>query len=395
MADLANADTMDKCQPNRDQDKTHLRVLVLEDNADDVALISLILQRNGFQVIHDVAYTEETFNQRIAACSYDVIVANYNLPQLHGTESIELLRQKGLDIPVILVTGPLGETRAVECIKEGAADYVLKQHLARLPTAVRRALQEKRLRQEWRRAQEELMRSNRDLEQFAYVASHDLQEPLRMVAIFTQLLAERYSDKLDAEGKKYMQFVIGGAMRMQTMIEGLLTFSRLGQDGLKAKPTDCNQVVDQALRNLAGAVRDSGAVVTREDLPVIPADFGLLLQLFQNLIGNAMKFHRAEAPQVKVAAEDEGAHWVFSVSDNGIGIAPEFAENIFVIFRRLHTREEYPGNGLGLAICKKVVEQHGGQIWVESEPGRGATFRFTLPKRQAVKETESDDGEHT
>ena len=374
--------------------KTRLRVLIVEDDADDVALVSRALQMAGFEVVGDVAQTAEAFSERVRAAEYDVILADYNLPHWRGTDSIEILRHKGLDIPVILVTGSLGETLAVECIKQGAADYVLKDQLARLPTVVRRALQEKRLRQEYQRAQQELVRSNRDLEHFAYVASHDLQEPLRMVAIFTQLLAERYRGKLDADGERYMQFVTEGALRMQTMIEDLLTFSRLGRGGLNAKSTDCHQVVEKALHNLAGAVEESGAVVGYEGLPVVIADAGLLLQLFQNLLGNAIKFRRSEPPSIQVRAEEEGTEWVFAVSDNGIGISPEFAETIFVIFRRLHTRQEYPGNGLGLAICKKVVEQHGGRIWLESEPGQGSTFKFTLPKRQAPRPGEEDSGDH-
>ena len=383
----------DEAGPGQKHKGTRLRVLVLEDNADDAELVSLVLQRNGFDVVHDVADSEETFNARLGAAEYDVILADYNLPQWRGTDSIEILRQKGFDIPVILVTGSLGETMAVECIKQGAADYVLKQQLTRLPTVVRRALEEKRLRQQYQRAQQELLRSNRDLEQFAYVASHDLQEPMRMVAIFTQLLAERYRGKLDAEGEKYMQFVTEGALRMQTMIEDLLTFSRVGRGGLDLRATDCNAVVKKALSNLATAVKESGAVVNCEPLPVIFGDAGLLLQLFQNLLGNAIKFHGPNPPLVHICGKPEETQWRFSVADNGIGIAPDQAENIFVIFRRLHTRDEYPGNGLGLAICKKVVEQHGGRIWVESLPGRGSTFHFTLPKRRPAQGMEDGHGE--
>jgi light-regulated signal transduction histidine kinase (bacteriophytochrome) len=218
---------------------------------------------------------------------------------------------------------------------------------------------------------------------------------MRMVAIFTQLLAERYRGKLDAEGEKYMQFVTEGALRMQTMIEDLLTFSRVGRGGLDLRATDCNEVIKKALSNLATAVKETGAVVNCEPLPVVFGDAGLLLQLFQNLIGNAIKFHGPNPPLVQICGKPEKMHWLFSVADNGIGIAPDQAENIFVIFRRLHTRDEYPGNGLGLAICKKVVEQHGGRIWVESLPGRGSTFHFTLPNRRPARETESGHGEQT
>ena len=356
-----------------------LRVLLVEDDADDAELVLRSLRNDGFETTHDVADTREAFTVKIRTAPYDIVLADYNLPQWQGLESIEVLREQGLDIPVVLVTGSLGEVRAVECIKQGAANYVLKDQLTRLPLIVRAALEERRLRQEHRRAQQELLRSNRDLEQFAYVASHDLQEPLRMVAIFTQMLAERFHGKLDEEAERYMGFVTEGALRMQAMIEDLLTFSRLGRGGLNTAATDCDQVVSKALSNLAAAIEESGATITCEGLPVIAADAALLLPLFQNLIGNAIKFRSSEAPKIEVSARQEGAEWMFAVRDNGIGISSEYAENIFVIFRRLHTRQEYPGNGLGLAICKKVVEQHGGRIWVESQPGHGSTFKFALP----------------
>ncbi len=268
---------------------------MVEDDAADAELVLRALQNEGFETTHDVADTREAFTLKIRTAPYDIVLADYNLPHWEGLESIEVLREQGLDIPVILVTGSLGEVRAVECIKRGAANYILKDHLTRLPLIVRSALEERRLRQEHRRAQEELLRSNRDLEQFAYVASHDLQEPLRIVAIFTQLLPERLHGKLDEEAERYMGFISEGALRMQAMIEDLLTFSRLGREGLNTAATDCNQVVSKALSNLAAAVQESGATITCDGLPVIAADAALLLPLFQNLIGNAIKF-RSSAP---------------------------------------------------------------------------------------------------
>jgi signal transduction histidine kinase len=370
-----------------------LRVMMVEDDADDALLVLRALEQGGFRTTHDLAQTREAFTLKIRSAPYDIVLADYNLPQWQGLDCIEVLREQGLDIPVVLVTGSLGEVRAVECIKEGAANYILKDNLARLPLLVRNALEERRLRQQHRRAQEELLRSNRDLEQFAYVASHDLQEPLRMVAIFTQLLGERLHDKLDEESARYMGFVVEGATRMQAMIEDLLAFSRVGRGGIRRLATDCELVLQKALGNLAGAIEESGATVSREVLPVVSADPGLLLQLFQNLIANAIKFRSGEPPRIEVSASEGENEWTFAVRDNGIGIAPEYAENIFVIFRRLHTRQEYPGNGLGLAICKKVVEQHGGTIWVESQPGLGSTFKFTLPKSSLHHETGGGRGE--
>lgn len=213
-----------------------------------------------------------------------------------------------------------------------------------------------------------------------------------MVAIFTQMLAERFRGKLDAESERYMGFVIEGATRMQAMIEDLLAFSRLARGGIRRVATDCEEVLKAALGNLAGAIEESGAVADYDMLPVVAADPVLLLQLFQNLIGNAIKFRSTQPPRVHVSAREEANEWIFAVSDNGIGIAPEYAENIFVIFRRLHTRQEYPGNGLGLAICKKVVEQHGGRIWVDSQLGRGSTFKFSLPKCPPHHEKENRHG---
>jgi PAS domain S-box-containing protein len=230
----------------------------------------------------------------------------------------------------------------------------------------------------------ELARSNRDLEQFAYVASHDLQEPLRMVAVYTQLLGERYQGKLDENADKYIGYARDGATRMQTLIQDLLAFSRVGRNGASRAPVDCGAAVRQALNNLDSAIRDSGAVVTFGELPVVWAARMPVEQVFQNLIGNGLKFRKKEeTPQIQVAAEKTGEFWQFTVADNGIGIAPEHAENIFAVFQRLHTRSEYPGNGIGLAICRKAVEYYGGKIWVESQPGQGAAFKFTLPAGNA------------
>jgi light-regulated signal transduction histidine kinase (bacteriophytochrome) len=225
----------------------------------------------------------------------------------------------------------------------------------------------------------ELERSNAELQQFAYVASHDLQEPLRMVASYTQLLARRYGDKLDADALEFIDYAVDGARRMQALINDLLAYSRVGTRGAEFAPTDCNALVDQVIADLGAAIEDERAVVTRGDLPTLQADPMQLSQLFQNLIGNAIKFHGERAPRVEIGAERRGGEWRFSVQDNGIGIDPEYADRIFVIFQRLHSRAEYPGTGIGLAICKKIVERHGGHIWMESAPGEGTTFYFTLP----------------
>ncbi len=361
-----------------------LRVLMVEDEPADVELVLRAL-RAGFETTEDIAQTGKEFTALVRKNLYDVILADYKLPNWNGMESVEVLRQEGLDIPVILVSGALGEQTAVECIKQGAADYVLKDHLARLPELVRRAMRERKLREDHRQAQEELARSNRDLEQFAYVASHDLQEPLRMVATYTQLLAERYKGKLDSDADKYMHYAIDGALRMQKLVQDLLAFSRVGRQGLALENTDSNAVLQVALQNLEAAIQEGGAVVEHAQLPSLVADGSQLVQVFQNLIGNAIKFRGSNPPLIRVTGGVQGKEWVFSVADNGIGIAPENVDNVFVIFRRLHTRAEYSGNGIGLSICKKIVEQHGGRIWVEAEPDHGSIFYFTIPIKAIPK----------
>jgi len=238
----------------------------------------------------------------------------------------------------------------------------------------------KRAEEAIKRYAADLKRSNEELQQFAYVASHDLQEPLRAVASFTQLLSERYKGKLDKDADEFIAFAVGGANRMQTLINDLLSYSRLETRGKPPEPTDSHDALGQALANLGTAIRESGALVTNDDLPKVLADEGQLVQLFQNLIGNAVKFRGKEPPRVHVSAVSKGNEWLFSVRDNGIGIAKDYHERIFSIFQRLHSREEYPGTGIGLALCKRIVERQGGTIRVESEPGSGSTFFFTLPK---------------
>lgn len=229
------------------------------------------------------------------------------------------------------------------------------------------------------RKTEELARSNLDLEQFAYVASHDLQEPLRAVAGCVQVLQRRYKDSLDERAGELILHTVDGVSRMQVLINDLLEYSRISTRGKPLEQLDCGDILNRALANLASSVRESGATVTHESLPTVWADHTQLTQLFQNLLGNAIKFKSAEPPVIHVSAQRRDDHWVVSVKDNGIGIQPEYFDRIFVVFQRLHTRKDYSGTGIGLAICKKIVERHGGKLWVESEPGKGSTFTFSLP----------------
>jgi light-regulated signal transduction histidine kinase (bacteriophytochrome) len=365
----------------------------------DAELIAQAVRKGGFAVTAVVVQTEAAFERQLRAHPPDIVLADYNLPQWKGVEAVEVLRREGLDIPLILVSGALGDVTAVECIKRGVTDYVLKDGLARLPEAIRRALQEKDLLRLRRKAEEDLARkveqlarSNAELEQFAYIASHDLQEPLRMVAAYTQLLGERYRGKLDENADKFIAYASEGALRMQTLIQDLLAFSRVGRNATARVEVDCQAVMEEILQNLEPAIKECGAVVTHAVLPVVWAEPSEITQVLQNLIGNAIKFRGSEPPKILVQAElvqaeKADSQWLFSVTDNGIGIAPEHAENIFVVFQRLHTRAEYSGNGIGLSICKKIIERCGGKIWVESGASQGSTFKFTLPSREPAKES--------
>jgi hypothetical protein len=267
---------------------------------------------------------------------------------------------------------------------------------ARLYEAVQHELSErKRAEESLRRTLTELTRSNADLEQYAYVAAHDLQEPLRMVANFVQLLAQRYRGQLDADADEFIGFAVEGATRMHLLINDLLEYSLVDRSDRSFQPADCEAVLAQALRNLEFTISDSGADITHDPLPIVAGDAPQLQRIFENLIHNAIKFHSAEPPHVHISAklrnaESDSAHrtadlaqpiseWLFAVRDNGIGIEPQYAERIFRLFQRLHSRREYAGTGIGLPICKKIIERHGGRIWVESELGAGATFYFTIP----------------
>jgi light-regulated signal transduction histidine kinase (bacteriophytochrome) len=245
-------------------------------------------------------------------------------------------------------------------------------------SVIRDITERKQAQQEITRRAQELARSNADLENFAYVASHDLQEPLRMVSSYTQLLGERYAGKLDAEADEFIAYAVDGAARMQVMIQDLLNYSRVTRRPAQMESVDCKVVLGRALNNLQAAIQESSAEISAGPLPVVKGDASQLVQLFQNLIGNAIKFRGQRQPAIAISATLDG-DWTFCVKDNGIGIEPQYRERIFGMFQRLHTRREYAGTGIGLAVCKRVVEGHGGKLWVESQPGEGSSFFFTLP----------------
>jgi light-regulated signal transduction histidine kinase (bacteriophytochrome) len=231
------------------------------------------------------------------------------------------------------------------------------------------------------RRERDLERTRQDLDEFAYIVSHDLQEPLRMVSSYLQLLERRYKDKLDRDAEEFIHFAVDGAQRMHNLINDLVSYSRLNTRANGFAPTDLNEVLQDALRSAGETASATGAIITHDPLPTLAADGPQVEQLFQHLIDNALKFQGSRRPRVHVGAEPRPGEWVFFVRDNGIGMNPDSDGRIFAIFQRLHGRNDYPGTGIGLAMCKRIVERHGGRIWVESEPGEGSTFFFTLPDR--------------
>ena len=346
----------------------------------------------------------ESSHDAIIGKNLDGVITSWNLGAQHiyGYSAAEVV---GKSIAILIPPGHLEEfTRLMEKVRRGEpvvnhdAERIRKDgeriQVSLTLSPVRDAsgkivgvsaigcdiTERKRAEEKLRRVLAELERSNKELEQFAYIASHDLQEPLRMVSSYTQLLAKRFEGQLDEKTQKYVHYAVDGAFRMKTLINDLLTYSRVGRRGKPPEPADSSAVLGEALRNLAALVEENRAVITHENLPTVCADGSQLVLVFQNLIANAIKFRRADVPRIHVSAQDKGGEWVFAVKDNGIGIESRHADRIFVIFQRLHTHEEYSGNGIGLAVCKRVVERHGGKIWFESEPGKGATFFFTIPK---------------
>jgi PAS domain S-box-containing protein len=311
----------------------------------------------------------------------------YGDPTRDPAELAELAAHYNVDAEELERHAAAYETRPPFIVELAKQRLAGSAHL--LGEIVQRSRGEARLRE----ATENMARSNRELEYFAYVASHDLQEPLRMVASYTQLLAHRYGDKLDQDARDYIAYAVDGATRMKQLIEDLLAYSRVTAKARPAACVDTQNAFSLALRNLEAAIHETGAEITRDDLPLVMADGTQVVQVFQNLLSNAIKFHSpGNRPRIHVSARPEPGdshRWVFQVSDNGIGIDPKYFSRIFAIFQRLHTRQEYPGTGIGLALCQRIVERHGGRIWIDSEPGRGSRFQFTFP--QAVQDEENHD----
>lgn len=374
-------------------------VMVVDDMPANLQVMAGELEREGYAVV--VAQGGEEALGRAALVRPDLILLDVMMPGIDGFETCRRLKtdEAMRDIPVIFMTALSDTPQKLAGFQAGAVDYVTKpldgaEVLARVRTqialsAMRQQLAERngQLAQEVavrEQAQAALQRSNAELEQLAYVASHDMQEPLRMIASYLQLVEQRYQDKLDADGREFIGYAVDGAKRMQVLINDLLTYSRVGTKARPFAPVALRTVVDTALGHLRVAIEESGARIEVGTLPQVNGDATQLVQLMQNLIGNAIKFRGDEAPRVGIDACAEGDAWHVTVRDNGIGIEAAYFERIFVLFQRLHGRGAYPGTGIGLALCKRIVERHGGRIWPESAPGQGSAFHFTLPRVAAA-----------
>lgn len=367
-------------------------------NGDEVELYHLIMQNKGTEAVGTV-YLRANLNQLSRTIRYAGIVLMVMLASLAAGWWISTRLQALISTPILEIVKVAQavidrKDYALRAEKHnndeiGLLTEAFNQMLAHIQErdakllafneSLQKEIEERKQTQlALKHNVQELARSNAELEQFAYVSSHDLQEPLRMVASYTQLLEKRYSDKFDEKGLLFMHYIVDGAKRMQQLIDDLLMFSRVGTRGKELQPISVENVLRTALLNLRPAIEESGAHITYDPLPQVMGDATQLTQVLQNLISNAIKFHTEQSPRIHIGVSKKNNYWQFAVQDNGIGIEQEHFERIFVIFQRLHGRTDYPGSGIGLAICKKIVDRHGGQIWVESTPGKGTTFYFTL-----------------
>jgi signal transduction histidine kinase len=392
-------------------------VLIVDDQPNNLRLLSTTLTEAGYRVRN--AISGKMALMGIEKALPQLILLDIMMPQMDGYELCQHLKsdERTQHIPVIFLSALDNEWDKVKAFDVGGSDYITKPfHVKEVLSRVNNQLtivyqqqqivaQNRQLQQQNQQLQQlngELIRSNQNLEEFARIASHDLRSPLQTMKAFGQLFYQKYQGVLDDKGTHYMNRILQAGDRMEQLIQDLLNYSRVETQGEEFEPTDCNQVVESVLANLDSVIQQQDAVITCERLPIVMADGIQLVQLFQNLISNALKFCAPEvAPEIKIAAElhqkrsslsDESAilspntpeptenkEWVFRIQDNGIGMEAAYFERIFKVFQRLHTSEEYPGTGIGLSICQKIVEHHGGEIWVESSLGVGTTFYFTIP----------------
>ncbi len=361
---------------------------MLEDVATDAELIERELRKAEISYTAKRVETREDFLKGLKEFAPDLILSDYSLPHFDGMTALVLTKEFAPTVPFIIITGSLSEDTAVECIKSGAADYVIKENLVRVGPAVRSALEKKKTMEDKDRAEaalrrqtEELARSNKELEQFAYVASHDLQEPLRKIITFGDRLKTRCAETLDDTGRDYLHRMQHAALRMRQLVDGLLQYASVGAKEEPFQAVNLDILVHEVLVDLEVSIMKSKASVEVEKLPTVSGDSIQLRQLFQNLVTNAIKFcKKGQSPYVRIKGRDLKNGFVeMSVEDNGIGFDEKHVERIFMPFQRLHHLEEFEGMGMGLTICHRIVQRHGGQIVVKSTPGKGSTFFITLP----------------
>jgi light-regulated signal transduction histidine kinase (bacteriophytochrome) len=353
------------------------KILNVDDHEAGRYARTRILTRAGFQV--EEASTGQQALIAVRERPPDLVLLDINLPDIDGFEVCRQIKNhpESERIPVMFLSAArLADLDVVAGLEHGGDNYLREPvDPAVLIAAVRALLRVKDV-------EEELVRSNEQLRQFAFVVSHELQEPLRMVKSYTQLLSQRYKDRLGSEANEFMDVTVAGVNRMEKFISDMLYYAQAVEAEIDMKLFSCQTAVDWAMLELQSAIADSGASVTLDELPVVVGDPMRLSQVFRNLIGNAIKYRGDQPPEIHIMCEEQNSEYLISVRDNGLGIEPKYFENIFVLFKRLHGRER-SGSGVGLAVCKEIVERHGGRIWVESTPGRGSTFCFTLPKATA------------
>ena len=362
------------------QGEEEIRVLLIDEDPHDVELMQRMLA-DGFsvEVINHLGSVMNYLRE-----GYDIVILDLNLPDSQGYDTFEAVEKMSGEVPVIVLTHNSDVSLATRAMSHGAQDYLFKETINSevMARSVRYAIERNKLVQEQKVIMRELQRSNAELQQFVYVASHDLQEPLRMVTSYLGLMERTFKQQLDPKAKEYIDHAVEGGNRMRELINDVLAYSRVDTQGKKLAPVDMNAVVSKLLTVMDGPIKENKAEVIVDPLLTILADESQMNRVMQNLIGNALKFHGSERPVIHISSSPGEREWTFSVKDNGIGIDSKNNTRIFEMFRRLHTSEQYEGTGIGLAICKKIVEGHGGRIWVESEPGKGATFFFTIPNME-------------
>jgi signal transduction histidine kinase len=372
-----------------------VKILLVDDRKENLLSLSLTLANENYTLV-EANSGRDALKILLKEQDFAIILMDVQMPVLNGFETAEMIRQseKLKYIPIIFLTADNKTTENVfKGYKAGAVDYMLKPYIPEILKAkvevfveLYRKNQELRIQGEHlkmlniqlEQRSNDLMRNIQELEKFAYVASHDLQEPLRTITSYIQLLQKKFGDKLDGEANEFMEFVVSGSRRMKTLINDLLEYSRINRVESKLETVNCSYILKEVLQNLNDSIKDSRATIEIEELPAVQANKLHMVQLFQNLIGNSIKFRGDQAPLIKISAKKIKDYYLFSVEDNGIGIKKEYSTKIFEIFQRLHSMQHYPGTGIGLAICLKIVQRLGGEIWMESEYGKGTTFFFTI-----------------